>query len=362
MKRKKLIWVALVIVSLALTVPTQNAVAKKVLLKTQAMFPLVLPELGKPLVGFSDMMKKISGGEIVFKLYDPGKLVPVTEILEAVSNGHIQAGYDAPGFWMGKVPAAPLFSSVPFGPEGPEFLAWMFHGNGLKLYQEAYDRAGYHVKVFPLVLVPPETSGWYAKEIRTPSDLKGIKMRFYGLGGSVVEKLGVSATMLPPAEIFPALEKGAIDAAEFSSPTVDENQAFYKVVKFNYYPGWHQQATFLELIINKDVWNKMPPTQQALIEAGIRASLLQTLADGEGSQGPVIKKNAESRGVKNMYWSDEMLTVYKGAWQDVVKDHCAKDAMFKKVWDDLSSFRDSYRTYSELSFLPRKSHKAKEMK
>ena len=187
----------------------------------------------------------------------------------------------------------------------------MFHGNGLKLYQEAYDKAGYNVKVFPVIMAPPETSGWFAKEIKTPADFKGVKMRFYGLGGAVIEKLGASAAMLPPAEIFPSLEKGVIDAAEFSSPSVDESQAFYKIAKFNYFPGWHQQATFLELTINKDVWNKMSPTQQALIEMGIRASLLQSLADGEGSQGPVIKRNAEERGVINKYWSDEMLAAFK---------------------------------------------------
>ena len=355
MKGRKRIWVvALMVLSLALFCAPQQVLAKKLLLKTQAMFPLTLPVLGAPLTGFADMVKKASGGQIIFKLYDPGKLVPVTEILEAVSKGHIQAGYDAPGFWMGKVPSAPLFSSVPFGPEGPEYLAWMFYGNGLKLYQEAYDKAGYNVKVFPVVIAPPETSGWFAKEIKTPADFKGVKMRFYGLGGSVIEKLGASATMLPPAEIFPALEKGAIDAAEFSTPTVDESQAFYKIVEYNYYPGWHQQATLMEIIINKDVWNKMNPTQQALIEVCVRSSLLQSLADGEGSQGPVIKKNAESRGVKNMVWSPEMLAAFEKAWQEVVQEKCAKDPMFAKTWKDLQDFRASYKNYSDLGFLPRK--------
>ena len=145
-------------------------------------------------------------------------------------------------------------------------------------------------------------------------------MRFYGLGGSVIEKLGASATMLPPAEIFPSLEKGAIDAAEFSSPYVDVSQGFYKVVQYNYFPGWHQQTSIHELIINKDAWNSFTPEQQALIELGVRASLLQTQAIGEGSQGSVIKENAEKRGVKNMYWSDEMLEAFKKAWGEVVQD------------------------------------------
>jgi TRAP-type mannitol/chloroaromatic compound transport system substrate-binding protein len=353
MKKRNLIFVLVLTLTVAFSMSAQEAQAKKVLLKTQAMFSLSMPLLGKPLVWFSDMMEKASDGQIVFKLYDPGKLVPVTEILEAVSKGHIQAGYDAPAFWMGKVPAAPIFGSVPFGPEGPEYMAWMFKGNGLKLWQEAYDKAGYNVKVFPVILCPPETSGWFAKEIKTPEDFKGIKMRFYGLGGSVIEKLGASATMLPPAEIFPSLEKGAIDAAEFSSPYVDVSQGFYKVVKYNYFPGWHQQTSIHELIINKDVWNKLTPTQQAQIELGVRASLLQTQAIGEGSQGAVIKENAEKRGVQNTVWSDEMLDAFKQAWEEVVVEQTAKDAMFKKTWEDLKEFRAEYKIYSDLGFLPR---------
>jgi TRAP-type mannitol/chloroaromatic compound transport system substrate-binding protein len=353
MKRQKLIGIAVLLMSLAIVFPAERVFAKRLLIKTQAMFPLSMPLLGKPLTWFADQVEKASNGEIVFKLYDPGKLVPVVEILESVSKGHIQAGYAAPAFWMGKVPAAPIFGSVPFGPEGPEYMAWMFQGNGLKLWQEAYDEAGFNVKVFPVILCPPETSGWFAKEIKSVKDFKGLKMRFYGLGGSVIQKLGASATMLPPAEIFASLEKGVIDAAEFSSPYVDVSQGFYKIAKYNYFPGWHQQTSIHEIVINKNVWKKMPARQQALIEIAVRASLLQTQAIGEGSQGAVIRENAEKRGVKNMYWSPELLAAFKKAWEDVVQEQCGKNAMFKKVWEDLSSFRADYKIYSRLGFLPR---------
>ena len=123
MNRKQFIWVAVLLIAVAMVMPAKQVLAKKVLLKTQAMFPLSMPLLGKPLVWFADQVEKASDGEIVFKLYDPGKLVPVVEILESVSKGHIQAGYAAPAFWMGKVPASPIFGSVPFGPEGPEYMA-----------------------------------------------------------------------------------------------------------------------------------------------------------------------------------------------------------------------------------------------
>ncbi len=358
MKMKKITMLLIVLaVIFGLGLGAGPVQAKKMMLKTQSIFPTALPVLGDTMVWFADKIKEASDGQLIFKYFNPGKLVPGGEILESVAKGRIQAGYAATGFWAGKLPAAVLFGTVPFGPEAPEYIAWMFQGNGLKLYQEMYDKAGYNVKAFPIGIISPETSGWFAKEIKTVDDLKGLKMRFFGLGGKVMEKLGVSVTLLPPAEIFPALEKGAIDATEFSMPTIDKNLGFYKVAKYNYYPGWHQQATFLELLINKDVWDKkMSPAQRALVELGARASITNSLAIAEGTQGPVIKENAEKRGVKNMYWSDDMLSAFKKAWGEVQQEQCAKDAFFKKVWDDLAAFRANYANWSELAFLPRKTH------
>ena len=242
---------------------------------------------------------------------------------------------------------------MPFGPEAPEYLAWLFQGNGLKLYQEMYDQAGYNVKVLPVYIISPETSGWFSKPINTPADLKGLRMRFFGFGGKVMEKLGVSTNVLPAGEIFSALEKGAIDATEFSFPAIDQKLGFYKVVKYNYYPGWHQQATLLELLINKDTWNKMSPGQQKAIEMTSMAAITHTLAYCEAIQGPAIRENIEKWGVKNMVWSDEMLQAFETAWRDVVAEQSEVDPFFKKVWADLESFREDYAFWASRGFLPR---------
>ena len=134
-------------------------------------------------------------------------------------------------------PAAPLFSAVPFGPEAGEYMAWIYFENGLDLYQEMYDQAGFNVKVFPCTIIAPETSGWFAEEITSAEQLDGLKMRFFGLGGKVMQKLGVATTLLPGGDIFPALEQGAIDATEFSMPAIDQRLGFDKLVKYNYLPG-----------------------------------------------------------------------------------------------------------------------------
>lgn len=327
--------------------------AKKVLWKLQAAWPTTLPCSGDLVPWITNNIKTASEGEINIKYYDPGKLVGAFEILDAVSKGKIDAGVAVSGFWQGKIPAAAIFSSVPFGPEAPEFMAWLFNGNGMKLYQEMYDQAGYNVKVLPAIILAPETSGWFSKPINSPDDLKGLKMRFFGLGGKAMQKLGVSVSLIPPAEVFAALEKGAIDAAEQSMPIIDRKLGFYKIIKYNYFPGWHQQATIMEMLINKDKWNMLTKGQQKLIEMVTQACLTYSIAYGEGSQGAIIKENAEKYNVNNMYWSDEMLDTFQKAWAEVVAEEIAKDEFFKKVWEDLQAFRAEYKFWNSLAFLPR---------
>ena len=333
---------------------TSTAIAadKPILLKMPIYYGSHLPGLGSPAKYLADNASVLSAGSLKIKLYEPKKLISSGEILDAVSSGKVQAGYATPGNWGGKMPAARLFSAVPFGPEAPEYLAWFMYGNGSKLHQELYDKAGYNVKTQVCGIIAPETSGWFKKEIKSAEDLKGLKMRFFGLGAEVMEKLGVSTVGLPGGEIFPALEKGAIDATEFSMPAIDKRIGLSKIMKFNYYPGWHQQATAFELMINKDTWKSMSETQQAVITHLCRAATLDALAMGEAIQAPVMRENIEN-GVKNMYWSDEMLGTFKSKWDEVVVDQKAKDADFAKIWADLTAFRKDYALWSSNAFLPR---------
>jgi len=331
----------------------KEAMVKKVKLDVPICFSTALPGLGTSIVELADSLKEASGGSVTMKVYEPGKLVAPFEILDAVAGGKVNAGYYAAGYWEGKMPGISLFTAVPFGPEAPEFLAWMFRGNGLKLYQEYYTKNGYDVWAMPACVLAPETAGWFAKPINSVEDLKGLRMRFFGLGGKAMEKLGVSVSLLPGGEIFPALEKRALDGSEFSMPAIDQRLGFYKVVKYNYFPGWHQQATFLDLMINGDVWRGMTDSQQALIKMACMANLTNTLAHTEAIQGAVIRENAAKRGVKNMYWSDEMLAAFKGAWEEVAEELAAKSPQFKEAYDDLQAFRADYKYWEALGFLPR---------
>lgn len=352
MRRSILVKVIIALFAVMFMVSATPALAGKVLLKVPVCFPTALPGLGSAAPWLAERIETLSNGEMKMKVYEPGKLVAPFEILDAVSKGKVNAGYSTAGYWQGKIPAASLFSAVPFGPEAGEYLAWLWYGDGMKLYQEMYDQAGYNVKVLVCSIIAPETSGWFAKPIESVADLKGMRMRFFGLGGQVMQKLGVSTSLLPGGEIFPALEKGAIDATEFSMPAIDQRLGLYKIVKFNYYPGWHQQATVFELLINKDVWNKMSDHQKMVLEVGTRATVADQFAYTEAIQAPVIKENVEKRGVTNKYWSDEMLSTFKKTWEEVVAEQ-AKDPMFKKVYDNMSAFREEYKYWSAWGFLPR---------
>ncbi|MXY32537.1 MAG: TRAP transporter substrate-binding protein [Boseongicola sp. SB0664_bin_43] len=328
--------------------------ADKLLLKTPIAFSTALPGLGSPIPRVAEQLDLMSGGTLKMKVYEPGELVPPFEILDAVSTGKINSGYTTAGYWAGKIPAAPLFSAVPFGPEAGEYMAWIYYGNGLSLYQEMYEQAGYNVHVIPCAIIAPETSGWFANEINSPADLEGLKMRFFGLGGKVMQKLGVATSLLPGGEIFPALEKGAIDATEFSMPAIDARLGFHKLVKFNYFPGWHQQATLFELIINKDVWAEVNETHKAIIENACKASMTDSFAEGEAIQHAVLIDNVENNGVTIKQWSQEMLDTYRSTWEEVAAEEAANDEFFAKVLADMNEFRDGYQLWKQHAFLPRK--------
>ncbi len=342
------------VTALALTTIALPTLAKdkRVLLKVPVTFGTHLPGLGTTIKWVGDRIGTASGGSVKMKVYEPKKLVAPFEILDAVSSGKVNAGYATAGYWGGKIPASPIFSAVPFGPEAGEYMAWLYYGNGRKLYQEMYDQAGYKVHVIPCGIIAPETSGWFSKPINSPEDLKGMRMRFFGLGGQVMQKLGVSTSLIPGGEIFPALEKRAIDASEFSMPAIDKTLGFHKIVKYNYFPGWHQQATVFELLINKGVWNKMSESQQLVTEIMCQAAMTEGFAQGEAIQFDVMKENMEKRGVKIMYWSDEMLALFYKTWLEVVEEN-KKDPFFTKVWSDLSNFRDGYDLWESYAFLPR---------
>ncbi|MBT8477260.1 MAG: TRAP transporter substrate-binding protein [Rhodobacteraceae bacterium] len=321
-------------------------------LEMTSSFGKNLPILGTAAIDFVEKINGISES-VEFEHFDPGELVPTLEALDAVSNGSVDASYATSGYWQGKITSASLFAAVPFGPEAGEFLAWMLYDDGHALMQRMYDENGYNVHVLPCGIIAPETSGWFKNEINSIADLEGLNMRFFGLGAEVMQRLGVSTSLLAAGDIFPALERGAIDATEFSMPRIDARLGFHNIAKFNYFPGWHQPATLFELLVNKDRWDDLDERSQKQIEVACLANITTNLAEGEATNFEAMVDNVENNGVTIKQWDPEILATFEATWNEVAAELAAEDAYFAEVWADLQEFRAGYKTWGDTIYLPR---------
>lgn len=325
-----------------------HAQAQSVKINMPSTFPGSLIQLGQAGVRFAETVNVISGGDIEVKFFEPSALVPALEIYDAAASGSIDAGWSVSGYWGSKNSALNLFAAVPFGPAAGEYLAFMWYGGGEDMMNEIYNKAGLHSLVCGVIA--PEASGWFRKEIKSVDDLKGLKMRFFGLGAKVMQKLGVDTQLLAGGDIYPALERGTIDATEFSMPAIDQNLGFYNIAKHYYFPGWHQQSTMQELLMSKAKWDGLNDQQRALIKTACKANVANQFAEGEAIQGKALAE-MQAAGVTIHQWPDEMLDTFRGAWTEVVAEESAANPDFKNVWDKLQVFRAEYARWKELGYL-----------
>ena len=233
----------------------------------QSAFASSFRALGTSGVRFSDRVRSMSGGRFDLTFHEPGALAPALETFRAVSAGTIDAGWTTSGYHTGTLgEGITFFTSVPFGPNFGEFLAWKQHGGGQELREELYNAHG--VTALDSFCIGPETSGWFKEEITDPArQLRGLKMRFFGLGAKVMEKMGVSTVLLAGRDILPALRSGEIDATEFSMPMVDINLRFHEEATYNYFPGWHQQVSCSELLMNEQRYDALPEAYRSMLKA-----------------------------------------------------------------------------------------------
>jgi len=344
----KILATSIAVASVLTVAATPDAEAKKVRWKMHAAFGQNVAVIGPPPHRISEAVKRMSDGDFDIKVFEPGALTGGFAYYDPVSQGAIDAAFGTPGANQGKNSAFAFLSTWPFGPAAPEFSAWMMHGGGIELAEELYARD--NIKFLLCGMIPPETSGWFREEITSLEQLKGMKMRFFGMGAKVMQKFGVSTQQLAAADIYPALELGTIDATEFSMPAIDRTLGFYQIAKYNYYPGWHQQSTSNELLINMDKWNALPDNYQAMLETACTASVAQMIADGEASQFEAMIAN-EKDGVKNMDWPDEVLDQFKVYWDEVLQEELAVNDDVKNVWESFSAFHENYQVWGQRGYL-----------
>ena len=324
-----------------------EASAERVRLRVQSGFQQNMPVIGEMLARVAEIVETSGRDDLRLRVYDPGKLVPTLQIFDAVASGKIEAGWAWPGYWMGKIPAMTVFGAVPFGPGADEYLAWLYAGGGLELWRELY--APHGVVPIPCGLLPPEASGWFARPIESAEDLRGLKIRYAGLGGKVLERLGASITMLAGSDVFSSLERGVIDATEFSIPSVDREMGFYKVAKHYYFPGWHQPGSVMELIVHRESWDRLSPAQQRYLENACAAGAVWGLARGLATQSEALDF-FRSQGVTLHRWSDELMQLFRRVSAEVMEEASASDPDFRRVWQSLQDFRARQAEWRELAY------------
>ncbi|MFD2192209.1 TRAP transporter substrate-binding protein [Pistricoccus aurantiacus] len=305
--------------------------------------------LGAGAVHLSEELETATGGAVSLRVHEPGDLVPPFEVFNSVSSGAIQAGWDWMGYWAGTVPITNLYGALPFGPTPEAFMSWMWADEGTELIQQAYDPYG--VKVLPCFISPQETGGWYNQEINSPKDFDGLSVRISGLGAKVLNKLGASTQLVPGNEIYLALERGRVDATEFSVPQVDAAMGFDEVAEYYYFPGWHQSASWFSLLINQQVWDEYSDERKAQFETACRATLQWAMAEAPAEQMRTVKR-LEEKGVKVKRFPDEVLTALQDAWVEVREEEMQSNPDFAKAYKSLMAHTQLITEWYELQALP----------
>jgi TRAP-type mannitol/chloroaromatic compound transport system substrate-binding protein len=300
-------------------------------------WPKNFPGLGTGAERVAQRITTMSEGRLTVKVYAAGELVPPFESFDAVSQGTADMAHSAAYYWQGKAKALNFFTAVPFGLTPAEHDAWIMYGGGQELWDEVY--AGFNLKGFNAGNTGTQMAGWFRNEINSLEDLKGLKFRTAGLGGEVMRKLGVAVTTLPGGEIFPALQAGTIDAAEWVGPWNDLAFGFYRIAKNYYWPSVTEPSAALELSVNKQKWDALPADLKAIIEAATQAEMYQVSAEFNNNNQAALDTLINEHGVKLHKFSDEILTEMGHASGEVMRELADSDPAARKVWESYVAFR-----------------------
>lgn len=319
----------------------------KIKWKMVTTWPKNFPGLGTGANNLAKLITEMTDGRIEVKVYGAKELVPAFEVFDAVSSGTAEMGHGAAYYWKGKSEAAQFFAAVPFGLTAQEMNGWLYHGGGMKLWEEIY-------RQFNLVPAAAgntgvQMGGWFNKEIKSIKDLNGLKMRIPGLGGEVLKRAGGTPVSLPGGELYTSLQSGAIDATEFVGPYNDLAFGLYKVAKFYYYPGWHEPGTTLEAIINKKALESLPKDLQSIVLNACKVVNQDMLAEYTARNNAALHTLVNKHKVQVKQFPDDVLSKLRKLSDEVVRELAAKDKQSKKVFESFITFRDQAKAWHDIS-------------
>ena len=299
-------------------------------------FPKSLDTLFGAALTISRIVGEMTDGKFTLTPFGAGEIVPSLQVLDAVSNATVECGHSYTGYYIGKNPTFIFDGSLPFGLTPRMQNAWMLFGDGRKLMDEVYDSFG--VVALPAGQTGGQMFGWFRKELKTPDDFKGLKMRTAGFGGKVMAKLGAVPQQIAGGDIYPALEKGTLDACEWVGPYDDEKLGFYKVAPHYYFPGWWESNSMYSLYVNSKEWEKLPKEYKAAIEAASYEANIDMMAKYDFKNLAALERLVKN-GVKLHAFSDEILKAAQKAAYELYEDEATKNPAWKKMYEPWKKFR-----------------------
>jgi len=313
-------------------------------------FPKSLDTIYGAAEDFANILKTMSDGKFEIQVYAAGELVPAFGVLDAVQQGTIELAHTAPYYFFGKNEAFAMDCAIPFGLNSRMLNAWMYDGGGNQLMNEFY--AKFNIVSFPMGNTGAQMGGWYRKEIKSVDDIKGLKMRIGGFGGRVLAKIGGVPQNIPGGEIYQALEKGTIDAAEWVGPYDDLKLGFYKVAPNYYYPGWWEGGAQLTLYINKGLFDKLPKAYQQMVRTAASHAHVMMQAKYD-ARNPQALKQLIANGAKLQRFPKEVMDAAFKARNEVYAELKDSNPDWKRIYTEYEKFlRDQYAWFrlADLSF------------
>ena len=299
-------------------------------------FPKSLDTLFGGAEVFARSVRAMSGGKFEISTHAAGELMPAFGVVDGVQQGSVEMAQTAPYYFFGKDEAFTLGCAIPFGLNSRQMTAWMYEGNGLKLMREFY--AKYNIVNFPGGNTGAQMGGWFRKEIKSSKDLKGLKFRIAGFAGKIMERMGVVPQNLPGGEIYTALEKGTIDAAEWVGPYDDQKLGFVKVAPFYYYPGFWEGSAQLDFFINQKAWDALSAENKAIVEAAAAQAHVDVQAKYD-ARNPVALKQLVGAGAKLRAFPADMMNEAFKISNEIYAETSISNPGFGKIYADLSKFR-----------------------
>jgi len=314
--------------------------------RMQSSFPKSLDTVFGGATYLAQRVSKLTEGRFEIQPFAAGEIVGGLQVLDAVQNGTIDCGHTAGFYYLGKSPALVFDTGVPFGMTPRQHTAWMRYGGGLELMREMY--APFGVIQFPAGNTGAQMGGWFRKEIKTVDDLRGLRMRAAGFLGTVFAKLGVVVQQIPAGDIYPALERGVLDAVEWVGPYDDEKLGFNKIASYYYGPGVMELGASIAMIVGTAKWNELPPLYKEAFETACADANQDMLAKYDAYNVQALRRLVGA-GVQLRFWSNDIMKALQTATNEAFAETAARDESFKKVHAAWKAFRDDQVLWSSVN-------------